>query len=93
MSIFQGELMTCVSCQFQQRSHPTIESGWFKVSASFKGYAGSSKVDICPKCALSVCTPQCQTCNRFYHERYGPKCPWCEHSEGGKQSSSKGFGR
>lgn len=82
--MFTGELMTCKFCKVEQQSHPGIESGWFKISA------GILSEHVCPKCAGAP-APNCGACKRFYHERYGVKCPWCGHSHLERQS--KGFGR
>lgn len=79
--MFTGELMQCAQCQCQQRSHPHIESGWFKVASR-----GELAAHLCPKCAGSV-APKCQQCSRFYHERYR-ECPWCR-----LQVRAKGFGK
>lgn len=85
MGIFQGELMVCVQCGLQQRSHPEIQSGWYKVVAD------GVPSNLCPKC-MGAPAPKCQSCQKFYHEDYGANCPWCGHTQS-KQSSSKGFGR
>lgn len=68
--MFTGEQMQCFQCQFQQQSHPEIESGWFAVVVD------GNRHQLCPKCA-GTATPKCSNCNRFYHENYN-NCPWCK---------------
>lgn len=77
--MFTGELMKCELCQFKQQSHPSIESGWYKVVAD------GVPSHLCPACGGAP-APKCKKCDRFYHERYR-ECPWCK-----AQAGAKGFG-
>lgn len=77
--MFTGELMKCGLCNFEQRSHSQIESGWFKVVMDGK------PSHLCPKCGGAP-APKCGKCRRFYHERYS-ECPWCKAA-----ARAKGFG-
>lgn len=70
-SIFQGEPLKCSKCNFEQESHPQIQSGWYAVMVD------GNRSDLCPKCMGIGQTPKCRTCNRFYHEDYSA-CPWCQ---------------
>lgn len=68
--LFQGDLMSCDLCKREQRSDPTVESGWYQlVIDTVPRY-------FCPRCFGSPQTPECSRCQRFYHEDYD-SCPWC----------------
>lgn len=83
MSIFLGEMMHCALCAAEQRSHPTIESGWLVMVAQ---ETDDSNKYCCPDCA-GFASPKCPECQRFYHENYGSNVPGalrdCEPEHGG----------
>lgn len=70
--MFSGELMRCYQCGFSQKSHPRIESGWYKVVADGK------LSHICPSCTgiVGKGAHRCPNCKLYYNWHY-QACPHC----------------